>query len=91
LGTEGSVELYVPNYAREDTLTFYTEVNGAPIMARPYVTGEDIDHKYAVAQFVKCIQADTQPVASAERGLVIMNIIDAIYQSAETGREVTLK
>jgi len=40
--------------------------------------------------FVRCIREDTPPTASAENGLVVMNIIDAIYQSARVGREVAL-
>ena len=91
LGTEGTVELYVANYARQDTLTFYTEVNGAPVVVNPRIVGEDTDHKYAVAEFIRCIQEDVPPDASAEKGLVIINVIDAIYQSAKLGREVVLR
>lgn len=90
LGTEGAIELYVANYARENTLTFYTEINGVATTIQPRIVSFEADHTYAVAEFVRCIQKDIPPPASATDGLVIMQIIDAIYQSAEQGREVVL-
>ncbi len=90
LGTEGSVELYVANYATENTLTFYTELGGKPVATRPSVKLSRSDHEYAIAEFVKCIREDRTPTATAEQGLTIMEIIEAIYQSAATGREVAM-
>jgi predicted dehydrogenase len=90
MGAEGTLELYVANYTSENTLTLYTEESGAPMLIRPAVKGIPSDHTYAVAEFVKCIQEDTPPTASATQGLEIMKIIEAVYQSAQAGREVTL-
>lgn len=87
-GTHGTVEYYVANYATEDTLTLYTEINGAPVVTRPAIqSGTMSDHDYAVAEFVKCIREDSVPDASAEQGLTIMKVIEAIYQSAQAGQE----
>lgn len=91
MGTEGTIELYVANYASENTLTFYTEINGIPVTTRPHITGERSDHIYAVAEFARCVREDLPSPAPAKNGLVIMKIIDAIYQSAEAKREVRLK
>ncbi|MCE5259474.1 MAG: Gfo/Idh/MocA family oxidoreductase [Chloroflexi bacterium] len=44
----------------------------------------------AIEHFVNCIIKDCQPEASAENGLEMMRIIDAIYRSAAEGREVTV-
>ena len=90
MGTKGTLELYVANYAAEDTVTFYTEIDGAPATINPRIVGASSDHIYAVSEFVKCIQADLPSPASAEDGLMIMTIIDAIYRSAEVSREVAL-
>ena len=90
MGTEGTIELYVANYTSKDTLTFFTEIHGTPVTIHPQVPGGVSDHNYAVAEFVRCIKEDAHPTASAERGLAIMTMIDAIYQSAEIGREVVL-
>jgi len=90
MGTEGTLELYVANYATENTLTLYTEVAGKPVVTRPAVKVSRSDHEYAIAEFVKCIKEDTPPTASVEQGLTIMQMIEAIYQSAAVGREVVL-
>lgn len=87
-GTHGTVELYVPNYAWENTLTFYTEINGGPVTVRPHVVGQPADHFEAVADFVACIKTDSPPTATAADGLTVMQIIEAIYQSAANQREV---
>ena len=90
MGTQGTIELYVTNYAAENTLTFYTEVSGVPVVTRPAVKGVPSDHSYAIAEFVKSIKEDKVPEASAAQGLTIMKIIDAIYQSAEAKREISV-
>jgi predicted dehydrogenase len=90
MGTEGTIEFYVANYAKENTLTFYTEINGAPSAIRPRVISPQSDHAYAVAEFVQCVKNDLPPTAPAQDGLVIMNIIDAIYESAAQKREIVL-
>ncbi len=90
MGTAGTLELHVTNYATENTLTFYTEVAGKPVVTRPAVKLSRSDHEYAIAEFVKCIKQDTPPTASVEQGVTIMQMIEAIYQSAAAGREVTL-
>lgn len=89
MGTAGTAELYVANYASENTLTLYTEVGGKPVTIRPAVKLTNSDHEYAVAEFVKCIKADTPPTASVEQGLTVMKIIEAVYHSAEQGREIS--
>jgi predicted dehydrogenase len=44
----------------------------------------------AVDHFVDCVADDKQPDPSAENGVALMRIIDAVYQSAREGREVRL-
>jgi predicted dehydrogenase len=90
LGTEGAVDLYVANYASENTLTFYTETGGAPVTIRPSVKVVRSDHDYAAAEFINCIKEDKMPTATAEQGLTIMKMIEAIYQSSEIGREIAI-
>lgn len=90
MGTQGTIELYVANYATEQTLTLYSEIGGKPVVIRPAIKVSTSDHEYAIAEFIKCIKEDTPPTASVEQGLTIMMIIDAIYQSAEAKQEVTI-
>ncbi|MBN1399216.1 MAG: gfo/Idh/MocA family oxidoreductase, partial [Anaerolineae bacterium] len=44
----------------------------------------------AIEHFVDCIINDCPPEASAEQGLEMMRIMDAIYASSREGREVRL-
>ncbi len=44
-----------------------------------------------IADFVDSIAANRQPGASIIHGLDILRILDAIYRSAETGREIDLR
>ena len=43
-----------------------------------------------MAHFVDCVQNGTECRAKAEDGIVVMKILDAIYESARTGHEVIL-
>jgi predicted dehydrogenase len=40
--------------------------------------------------FVDCVQNDREPLVTGEDGRVVMEIIFAAYESAGTGRKVTL-
>jgi predicted dehydrogenase len=42
-------------------------------------------------EFVNSIIEKRQPMATADQGIKVMQILDAIYESAETGREVRLE
>jgi predicted dehydrogenase len=90
MGTEGSIHLYVANYTGENTLTQFTELNGAPVTIKPHIVNQKSDHYYAVAEFVDSVRNNLPSPAPAAEGLTILQIIEAIYQSADQGREVTL-
>jgi predicted dehydrogenase len=44
-----------------------------------------------IAAFVQSIRTGTPPPATAEQGLTVMRIIDALYRSAQTGQEVSVQ
>jgi predicted dehydrogenase len=67
----------------------YKDVAGALVEARPK-TG--VRHREtAQSHFVRCIRDGRAPMAPGEHGLAVMRVLDAIYESARTGREVQLK
>ncbi len=43
------------------------------------------------AHFLDCIRRDTEPTASGQQGLEVMKILDAIYKSSKTKKEVLVK
>lgn len=66
----------------------YTEVNGAPVnmhLKTPTGTAQSAMFDYAAA-----ILSDTPHPASGEEGLIVMEILDAIYESARTGAPVQI-
>jgi len=44
-----------------------------------------------IEHFIDCIKNDKTPISSGEQGVKVMKILDAIYKSAETGRDVLIK
>lgn len=41
-------------------------------------------------QWLQCIMNDTEPVVTPEQAFVVIQILEAIYQSSETGKEIYL-
>jgi predicted dehydrogenase len=44
-----------------------------------------------MAYFIECIHEDKTPVPGGLEGLVNMRVIDAAYESAETGQVIKLR
>jgi predicted dehydrogenase len=87
-GDEGGAEMDVLNYTTEDTLRLYTDIEGTRTEIRPETTG---DYKETVAtDFVRAIRQGQAISPTAEEGLEILRIIEAIYRSAELGHEVEI-
>ncbi len=87
-GTKGGM-----NLAGED-LKIYTEVNDFLADISPnvnnYIDSREM-FEAEMAHFVDCALNGTVCNASAEDGLEVMKILDAIYESAATGHEVVIK
>jgi|YNPMSStandDraft_1061717.scaffolds.fasta_scaffold00078_25 predicted dehydrogenase len=79
LGDKGGAEMMPPKIFTE-MAGKYVEIIPKIEKVNPYV--EEIKH------FVKCIQEGTEPIPRGEEGVIDMQIIDAIYESARTGKEV---
>ncbi len=88
-GTEGGAELNVKQYGFADNVRFFGEMAGTFVEVKPrYIEGGG--HESAVAEFVRCILEDKDPVPGGEDGLRVLRIIDALYRSAEAGREMVI-
>jgi predicted dehydrogenase len=87
-GDEGGATMDVLNYTTQDTLRLYTDVHGTRTEIRPETAGEyekSVNH-----EFVRAIRLGRALSPTVEEGLQILRVIEAIYRSAEVGREVTL-
>jgi predicted dehydrogenase len=90
LGAESGAELSVHNYATEDTVRLYGELADHPVEIRPTLNNEMTGHEGAVREFVASILEEREPSSPGEQGLVVAQLLDAIYRSAETNQEIDL-
>ena len=82
MGTKGGADI--------DPFCIYTDINGAEVDITPnfpHVSG----HEMEIRHFVDCLVKGTKCISTGEDGLEAIRILDAIYRSAETGKEVRLK
>jgi len=85
-GTEGGIVRRTENY--QDAPLEIHHRDGANLATTRLLT---LDSGASVQQdFVDAIAKDREPVCSAAHGLATMQIIDAIYESSRTGRQVEL-
>ena len=90
MGAQGGAELTVHNYARKDTVRLFGDLDGQPTETRPRLPETPSGHEGAVREFLSCIRTGAKPTASAENGLTIMRLLDAIYRSAQSDQEIRL-
>ena len=67
--------------------TLYTEADGKQVdksLEAASINGFDEEVKH----FVACIVEGTEPISSAEQGIMLMQMLDGIYESAKIGRSV---
>jgi predicted dehydrogenase len=88
-GTDGGADINVVNYVTDDTLTIYTDTAGVPAVVRPRLP-KGGGHAAVVRNFVTAIRSGDWSTHNGSEGLRRAQIIDACYQSALQGREVSL-
>ena len=88
-GSNGGAKIHSKDYADVDTLQIFSDVAGTANDAMPRLESRH-GHTYICRNFVDAILNDTEVSPSGEEGLDRVRIIEAIYRSAELGREVRL-
>ncbi|MDO8683721.1 MAG: Gfo/Idh/MocA family oxidoreductase [Armatimonadota bacterium] len=81
IGTAGGADL--------DPLRIYKDIHGVPTDVSPQfkpVSGHEMEIKH----FVQRLREGKEPMSTGQHGLDIMNILDAIYKSMETGKGVDI-
>ncbi len=82
LGTKGGATM--------SPLQIYTEAHGALVNITPSNLPEVRAHVEEVKHFVACVRGEATCLVQTSQVLDVQAVIDAIYQSAESGREVLL-
>jgi predicted dehydrogenase len=80
-GTKGGAEL--------SPLKLFLERDGVPTDVVPQVPNVD-SFAGQTGHFVDCIRRGRTPLMSSEQGVQLMQMLDGIYKSAQTGKEVRL-
>lgn len=91
-GDKGGAELYVKDYATVGTLKLFSDVGGAATDSVPRLQTQPrhAGHADVIHRFLDSILTGCPMSPSGEEGLDRARLIDAIYRSAEIGREVRL-
>ena len=83
MGSKGGCSLDPPKIYSEKNKTL---VDIAPVFLKGGNT-----HEIEMEKFVECILKDREPPVTGQEGLAIQKIMDAIYASADLGREVPIR
>ena len=87
LGSDGGAEIHAKDYAQIDTLRLYGQIDDVPTVTIPKLL-ERHGHGEILRQFVDSVIDGVPMSPSGEEGLERVRLIEAIYRSAELGREV---
>lgn len=88
-GSEAGANFYTAEPGGK-TVAFYTLRDGLPVEETPDALPKVSGHRVAVAEFVDCVLTGRAPASPGEHGVIGLRIIDAIYESTQSGREVAL-
>ncbi|HZP80424.1 MAG TPA: Gfo/Idh/MocA family oxidoreductase [Chthonomonadaceae bacterium] len=84
LGTEGGAQAY--------PLTITQERHRSVFSYEPQIPNRNINTHYAeMKAFVECVRDKKEPLVTGEHGLMVAQIMDAIYKSSDEGREVPVE
>src|SRR6185437_557060 len=86
-GGQGAVEVYTP----QGPVLFRNFGEKGEAKESPLKLPKLVHYPAMMRHFRQCITAGQTPSPSAEDGLVVMRMIDAIYKSIETGRSADVK
>jgi predicted dehydrogenase len=80
MGNKGGADIF--------PLKIYQEKYHTLIDSTPAYLPETNGHQREISHFIACCLEDRAPLSTPEQGLVIQKIVNAIYESAETGKAI---
>lgn len=83
MGDKGGADLF--------PLKIYQEKHETLLNTTPVPFSDKMSYELQVEEFVRCCLTSDQPTATAEEGVVLQRIVDALYKSAQTGEAVKLR
>lgn len=83
-GTKGGFELF------NGDVKLFTELEGVLCNVHPQIEMERSEHANNIHHFIDVVRNGAEPLFTPQQGLDMIKILDAIYESARTRREVQL-
>lgn len=77
--------------ANFDPATIYTDIAGTSFNMTPWYNGTDKTWELKMGDWIEAIRTGKKPMAPGEDGVVVQKMLNGIYQSAESGKEVVIK
>ena len=90
LGVDGGARLLIKRYATTGTLTIYRDINGAPVDITPKLTVVDKGHPSVIREFIDIVRSGDWADHHGDSAVHRTEVLDACYESALAGREVTI-
>ena len=85
LGTKGGLSMH------DGVLKFFGEAGGGAVDVIPQVRNSSGWGENETRHFIDCVKSGAETLAPPEEAVKMMQIIDAIYASTASGREVVIK
>jgi predicted dehydrogenase len=73
-----------------EPLNIYTDLYGKNADVQPLYAKEE-NYLNQMRHFIDCIANNRKPIAPGEHGLAVQKVLDAVYLSGQTKREVVIK
>ncbi len=90
LGATGGARIFVRDYQTDDTIRLYSESAGTPTTTIPTLDIPAGHHQLVIAEFLETIRSGDFSNAHGGYGLHRSRVLDAVYESARLGREVSV-
>lgn len=90
LGATGGASLFVRDFATDGTVRLHSDIDGVPAVTTPTVHAPASNHVAVIEEFVATVRSGSWANAYGEYALHRSRVIDAVYRSAEEGREVAV-
>ena len=87
---DGGARILVKRYAGDDTLTIYRDVEGAHTTLHPQIHVDDSGHPTVIREFVDAVLSGDWADHHGDTAMHRTEVLDACYESARLGREVTI-
>lgn len=85
LGDKGGARIFDSH-----PVIIYTEHNGKIANVTPQINDKVNTFQAQAANFIRACRGECPPSATAEEGITVMKVIDGVYASSESGREVVI-